>query len=142
MTTVTTTSTSPVAPVPASGLAQLRPASVAYPRAFLALLHRDLHVLRKHWFLFFVRTIMQPLLLMFVFTYVFPKIGQGVGGVRGSAEFTTTLVAGVVGLAIVFQGIQAVALPLVQEFGYSKDLPATCSKSPRAGIPGRLPYFS
>jgi ABC-2 type transport system permease protein len=79
-------------------------------------------VLRKHWFLFFVRTIMQPLLLMFVFTYVFPKIGQGVGGARGSAEFTTVLVAGVVGLAIVFQGIQAVALPLVQEFGYSKEI--------------------
>ena len=30
--------------------------------------------------------------------------------------------AGVVGLAIVFQGIQAVALPLVQEFGYSKEI--------------------
>ena len=122
MTTVTTTTTTGAAPAPASGLAQLRPASAAYPRAFLALLHRDLHVLRKHWFLFFVRTIMQPLLLMFVFTYVFPKIGQGVGGARGSAEFTTTLVAGVVGLAIVFQGIQAVALPLVQEFGYSKEI--------------------
>jgi ABC-2 type transport system permease protein len=36
--------------------------------------------------------------------------------------FTTTLVAGVIGLAIVFQGIQAVALPLVQEFGYSKEI--------------------
>ena len=65
---------------------------------------------------------MQPLLLMFVFTYVFPKIGQGVGGLAASAEFTTVLVAGVVGLAIVFQGIQAVALPLVQEFGYSKEI--------------------
>jgi ABC-2 type transport system permease protein len=103
-------------------LAQLRPASVAYPRAFLALLHRDLHVLSKHFVLFFVRTIMQPLLLVFVFTYVFPKIGQGVGGAGGSVTFTTTLVAGVIGLAIVFQGIQAVALPLVQEFGYSKEI--------------------
>ena len=66
---------------------------------------------------------MQPLLLMFVFTYVFPKIGQGVGGgAGGEAAFTSTLVAGVVGLAIVFQGIQAVALPLVQEFGYSKEI--------------------
>ena len=33
-----------------------------------------------------------------------------------------SLVAGVIGLAIVFQGIQAVALPLVQEFGYSKEI--------------------
>ena len=29
---------------------------------------------------FIPRTILQPLLLVFVFTYVFPKIGQGVGG--------------------------------------------------------------
>jgi ABC-2 type transport system permease protein len=118
---VSTVTTTPPGPTQRR-LAQLRPASVAYPRAFLALLHRDLHVLVKHFFLFFVRTIMQPLLLMFVFTYVFPKIGQGVGGASGSAAFTTTLVAGVIGLAIVFQGIQAVALPLVQEFGYSKEI--------------------
>jgi ABC-2 type transport system permease protein len=117
MTAVTTT-----VPSEHRGLAQLRPASVAYPSAFLALLQRDLHVLLKNFPLFVVRTIMQPLLLMFVFTYVFPKIGQGVGGPGGSAEFTSTLVAGVVGLAIVFQGIQAVALPLVQEFGYSKEI--------------------
>jgi ABC-2 type transport system permease protein len=95
---------------------------VAYRRAFVALLQRDLHVLRKSLALFVARTVMQPLLLMFVFTYVFPKIGQGVGGGSGEAAFTATLVAGVVGLAIVFQGIQAVALPLVQEFGYSKEI--------------------
>jgi ABC-2 type transport system permease protein len=104
------------------GLATLRPARVAYPRAFAALVLRDLHVLGQSLGLFLLRTAMQPFLLMFVFTYVFPKIGQGVGGSEGSAEFTSTLVAGVVGLAIVFQGIQAVALPLVQEFGYSKEI--------------------
>jgi ABC-2 type transport system permease protein len=117
----TVTAAAPAAS-PTSGLAQLRPASVAYPRAFLALLQRDLHVLVKSLPLFVIRTIMQPLLLMFIFTYVFPKIGQGIGGGSGSATFTTTLVAGVIGLAIVFQGIQAVALPLVQEFGYSKEI--------------------
>ena len=105
------------------GLVQLRPASVAYRQAFAALLQRDIHVLFKSLPLFIVRTVMQPLLLMFVFTYVFPKIGQGVGGTGGGeTAFTGTLVAGVVGLAIVFQGIQAVALPLVQEFGYSKEI--------------------
>jgi len=118
MTTVTTTPSA----TPVRQLAQLRPASVAYPRAFLALLQRDLHVLLKSFPLFLIRAIAQPLLLMFVFTYVFPKIGQGVGGGTGSAEFSTTLVAGVIGLAIVFQGIQAVALPLVQEFGVSKEI--------------------
>ena len=122
MSSITTTGTSTTVGA-RRGLIQLRPASVAYRQAFAALLQRDLHVLFKSLPLFIVRTIMQPLLLMFVFTYVFPKIGQGVGGSgAGAAAFTATLVAGVVGLAIVFQGIQAVALPLVQEFGYSKEI--------------------
>ncbi len=119
----TTTAATTVAPIPHRGLAQLRSARIAYPKAFIALLQRDLHVLFKSLPLFLVRTIMQPLLLMFVFTYVFPKIGQSVGGSGAAATaFTTVLVAGVIGLAIVFQGIQAVALPLVQEFGYSKEI--------------------
>ena len=108
---------------PSRPLATLRPASVAYRKAFVALLQRDLHVLFKNFFLFVVRAVMQPLLLMFVFTYVFPKIGQGVGGSgAGEAQFSTMLVAGVVGLAIMFQGIQAVALPMVQEFGYTREI--------------------
>jgi ABC-2 type transport system permease protein len=122
MTTTTTTATSITDPGRRHGLVQLRPASVAYRQAFVALLQRDFHVLFKSLPLFIIRTVMQPLLLMFVFTYVFPKIGQGVGGGGGEAAFTATLIAGVVGLAIVFQGIQAVALPLVQEFGYSKEI--------------------
>src|SRR5207245_8656806 len=74
---------------------------------------------------FIPRTIVQPLLLCFVFLYVFPTIGTGVGAGRGPAgesAFATVLVAGVVGLSIMFQGIQAVALPMVQEFGYTKEI--------------------
>jgi ABC-2 type transport system permease protein len=107
-------------------LAQLRPPRDAYRHAFLALLARDGAMVRKNARMFVLRTIMQPLLLMFVFTYVFPKIGQSVGsqadGANAAAEFSTILVAGVVGLAIIFQGVQAVALPLVTEFGYSKEI--------------------
>ena len=90
--------------------------------AFGALLLRDLVVLRKNAKEFVPRTLLQPLLLVFVFAYVFPKIGQGVGGAGGAAEFSTALVAGVVGLAIIFQGIQSVALPMVQEFGYTREI--------------------
>lgn len=91
---------------------------------FGALLLRDLTVLRKNLKEFLPRTIIQPFLLVFVFTYVFPKIGQGVGGGggRAAAAFTPILVAGVLGTAIIFQGIQAVALPLVQEFGYTREI--------------------
>src|SRR3954452_12275417 len=93
--------------------------------AFGTLLLRDLVVLRKHLREFIPRTIVQPLLLCFVFLYVFPTIGTGVGGRGGAAgesAVATTLVAGVVGLTIMFQGIQGVALPMVQEFGYTKEI--------------------
>jgi ABC-2 type transport system permease protein len=91
--------------------------------AFGALLLRDLTVLRKNLREFVPRTILQPLLLVFVFTYVFPKIGQGVGGGgAAAATFSSVLVAGVVGTAIIFQGIQSTALPLVQEFGYTREI--------------------
>jgi ABC-2 type transport system permease protein len=90
--------------------------------AFRALLLRDAVVLRKTLNEFIPRTLLQPFLLVFVFTYVFPKIGQGVGGAGGESEFSTILVAGVIALAIMFQGIQTVALPMVQEFGYTREI--------------------
>ena len=39
-----------------------------------------------------------------------------------ATQFSSVLVAGVVATAILFQGIQAVALPLVQEFGYTREI--------------------
>ena len=98
------------------------PAHVSSGVAFRALLLRDAFVLRKNLREFLPRTILQPLLLVFVFTYVFPKIGQGVGGAGGEAEFSTMLVAGVLASVILFQGIQSVALPMVQEFGYTREI--------------------
>jgi ABC-2 type transport system permease protein len=98
-----------------------RTTRAAAATAFRALLLRDLVVLRKNLREFVPRTILQPLLLVFVFAYVFPKIGQGVGGPDAS-EFSTLLVAGVVALAVLFQGIQAVALPMVTEFGVTREI--------------------
>jgi ABC-2 type transport system permease protein len=77
--------------------------------AFAALLLRDLTVLRKNLKEFLPRTILQPFLLVFVFLYVFPTIGQAIGGGRGAAgesAFAPVLVA----------------LPMVQEFGYTKEI--------------------
>ena len=101
-----------------------RSAANASRTAFLALLLRDLAVLRKSLGLFIARTLVQPFLLVFVFLYVFPQIGQGIGagGAGGQTMFATVLVAGVVALSIMFQGIQAVALPLANEFGYTKEI--------------------
>jgi ABC-2 type transport system permease protein len=93
--------------------------------ALLALILRDLVVLRKNFLEFVIRTLVQPFLLVFVFLYVFPTIGQGVGGGGGRAAesaFATVLVPGVVGITIMFQGIQAVAMVLAQEFGFTREI--------------------
>jgi ABC-2 type transport system permease protein len=90
--------------------------------AFAALLLRDLAVLRKEVWMFLGRTVMQPLLLIFVFAYVFPKIGEAIGGAAGAARFSTLLVGGVIASSMIFQGVQAVALPLVQDFGYTREI--------------------
>ncbi|MDQ3772657.1 MAG: ABC transporter permease [Actinomycetota bacterium] len=106
----------------ARALSQVRSPRASSIAAFKALLIRDVRVLGKSVPLFIVRTIMQPLLFAFVFTYVFPKIGQGVGGAEGQEDFSSLLVPGVVAIACIFQGIQAVALPLVTEFSYTREI--------------------
>jgi ABC-2 type transport system permease protein len=90
----------------------------------MALYARDIWVLRHDVGSFLVRVVMQPLLFTFVFAYVFPKIGQGIGPAQraGGPNFSTILVPGLIAVAVMFQGIQAVALPLVQEFSYSKEI--------------------
>ncbi len=92
--------------------------------ALKALMLRDLTVLRKTFREFVLRTVIQPFLLCFVFLYVFPKIGQAVGGSHalGAASFATVLVPGVVGISIMFQGVQSIALNMATEFGFTREI--------------------
>jgi ABC-2 type transport system permease protein len=115
----TTTTPGGTAAIPAPSPTEARGGQLA---AFRALVLRDLTVLRKEVGFFLARTIMQPFLLLFVFTYVFPKIGQGVGGASGSSQFNDVLIGGVIASAMIFQGIQAVALPMVQDFGFTREI--------------------
>ncbi len=93
----------------------------AWLDAVRGLMLRDLRVLRRELPAFLTRTVMQPLLFVFVFAFLFPRIGQGVGG-GGGEEFATILVPGLVAVAVIFQGIIAVALPLSTEFGGTKEI--------------------
>ena len=93
----------------------------AWLDAVRGLMLRDLRVLRRELPAFLTRTVMQPLLFVFVFAFLFPRIGQGVGGGAGQ-EFATILVPGLVAVAVIFQGIIAVALPLSTEFGGTKEI--------------------
>jgi ABC-2 type transport system permease protein len=106
-------------------LAPRRSTAAASRAALRGLVQRDLVVLRKNLVEFVVRTLIQPFLLCFVFLYVFPAIGQGIGGgagKAGSSAFATVLVPGVVGISIMFQGIQSVALQLATEFGFTREI--------------------
>jgi ABC-2 type transport system permease protein len=102
----------------------LRSVTAASISALGALMLRDVVVLGKHIWEFVLRTLVQPFLLCFVFLYVFPKIGQGVGGQNAAeqSDFATILVPGVVGISIMFQGVQSIALVMAQEFGYTREI--------------------
>jgi ABC-2 type transport system permease protein len=126
--TTTAPSTPPVAePQPRErlSLTPTRSVAAASRSALRALVLRDLTVLKKNFGEFVGRTLVQPFLLVFVFLYVFPRIGQGVGGGRGvaaEAAFATVLVPGVVAISLMFQGIQAVALQMATEFGFTREI--------------------
>ena len=118
------TSVTSEAPARRIGGGPTRSVAAASWTALGALLLRDLVVLRKHLWEFVLRTIIQPFLLCFVFLYVFPKIGQGIGGHGPAAQsaFATILVPGVVGISVMFQGVQSIALAMAQEFGFTREI--------------------
>ena len=102
-----------------------------YARAFAGLFLRDLHVLRREIRPFAVRVAMNPLLFLFVFTYVIPHISMGSPGANAAMNptaamagnaFSTVLLPGLMAVAIMFSGIAAVALPLAQEFGITREI--------------------
>jgi ABC-2 type transport system permease protein len=100
--------------------------TIQYTRAFVGLFLRDLHVLRRELFPFVIRVCMNPLLFLFVFTYVIPHMNSNAamnptGAMAGSA-FSTVLLPGLMAVAIMFSGIAAVALPLAQEFGITREI--------------------
>ena len=123
--TETSAAAGPVRAPAAIALQPTRSTMAASRTALRALILRDLVVLRKNFGEFVARTLIQPFLLVFVFLYVFPRIGQGVGGGTGTvaaSHFATVLVPGVVAISVMFQGIQAVALQMSTEFGYTREI--------------------
>jgi ABC-2 type transport system permease protein len=83
---------------------------------FVALLRRDIRVARRELPYFLVRTIMQPIMFIVVFGYLLPKMGF----VRSS--YTAALLPGVLALSLTLAAIQSVALPMVQDFGWSREI--------------------
>ena len=89
---------------------------VAPSKVFLALLRRDVTVARKELPFFLVRTIMQPLLFIIVFGALLPRMGF-VG-----AAYRAALLPGILAISLTMSAIQAVALPMMQDFGWTKEI--------------------
>ena len=139
---MTTTSTAPPAQAgqaagqaagpPASRIAALiAEAPTPQPtmvKTFAAMMAREFRVLRRNAVGTFLRAVMQPLLFVFVFTYVLPKIGGGLafGGASSAAasgiNFATILVPGLMASMLLMQGIMAVTFPLVMEFSWQRTI--------------------
>src|SRR6266498_5076732 len=82
----------------------------------IALLHRDLRVARRELQYFLLRVGLQPLLFTFIFGFVMPRLGIIQRG------YTNMLLPGILGLSMTLSSMQAVALPLVIDFGWSKEI--------------------
>jgi ABC-2 type transport system permease protein len=99
---------------------------IQYSRAFAGLFLRDLHVLRRELLPFVIRVCMNPLLFLFVFTFIMPHMSGGAAmnptTAMAGMNFSTVLLPGLMAVAIMFSGIAAVALPLAQEFGITREI--------------------
>ncbi len=92
-------------------------------KAFLGLFLRDLRVLSREFLPFLLRVGMQPLLFLFVFTFILPRMSTGNPmAMAGGIDFGTILLPGLMAVAIMFSGIAAVALPLSSEFGITREI--------------------
>ena len=90
--------------------------SVSAWSVFVALLRRDMIVARKEIVFFLIRTTMQPLLFLIVFGFLLPRmnfVGKG---------YQTALLPGILAISLSLAAIQSVALPMVQDFGWTKEI--------------------
>jgi ABC-2 type transport system permease protein len=95
-------------------------------KTFAAMMAREGRALRRNMIGTFTRSVMQPLLFVFVFTYVMPKIGGGgifgAGAAAAGTTFATVLLPGLMASMLFMQGIMAVTFPLVMEFSWQRTI--------------------
>ena len=85
-------------------------------KTFLAMLARDAHVARRNLVALLLQTMLQPLLFVFIFGRVMTSSGLMPENYKGM------LLPGIIGMSMVFTGIQAVAMPLITEFQFTHEI--------------------
>lgn len=85
-------------------------------KTFFALLARDAHVARRNAVPLLFQTFLQPLLFVFIFGRV--MVGSG----YLPAFYKSLLLPGIMAISMVFTGIWAVAMPLIAEFQFTREI--------------------
>jgi ABC-2 type transport system permease protein len=85
-------------------------------KTFGALLARDAHVAKRNAIQLFLQTFLQPLMFVFIFGRVMVRSGYM------PASYKALLLPGIMAISMVFTGIWAVAMPLIAEFQWTREI--------------------
>src|SRR3984957_2286513 len=85
-------------------------------KTFLALLGRDAQVARRNFVPLLLQTFLQPLMFVFIFGRV--MVGSGFM----PPAYKSLLLPGIMALSMVGTGIWAVAMPLISEFQFTREI--------------------
>ena len=85
-------------------------------KTFGAMLARDAHVARRNAMQLFLQTFLQPLLFVFVFGRVMTTSGFM------PSYYKSFLLPGIIAISMTFTGIWAVAMPLIAEFQWTREI--------------------
>ena len=83
---------------------------------FLALLARDAHVARRNVLPLLLQTFLQPMMFVFIFGRVMVSSGYM------PAAYKSLLLPGIMAISMVFTGVWAVAMPLIGEFQFTREI--------------------
>jgi ABC-2 type transport system permease protein len=85
-------------------------------KTFGAMLARDAHVARRNAIQLMLQTFLQPLLFVFIFGRV--MVGSG----YMPQAYKSLLLPGIIAISMTFTGIWAVAMPLIAEFQWTREI--------------------
>ncbi len=85
-------------------------------KTFLALLSRDAHVARRNFVPLLLQTFLQPMMFVFIFGRVMVSSGYM------PAAYKSLLLPGIMAISMVFTGVWAVAMPLIAEFQFTREI--------------------
>jgi len=85
-------------------------------KTFFALLQRDAHVARRNVIPLLLQTFLQPMMFVFIFGRVMVSSGYM------PAAYKSLLLPGIMAISMVFTGVWAVAMPLIAEFQFTREI--------------------